>query len=53
LTNAWLEAVARLRAPESDAPPRIGPPQTLTEVIEDGLRHDGVTNPSRSVDRLA
>jgi hypothetical protein len=53
LTNAWLEAVLRLRAPATDVPPRTGPPQTLTDVIEDGLRHDGVTNPARAVDQYA
>jgi hypothetical protein len=53
LTNAWLLAVARLRAPATDMPPRTGPPQTLTDVIENGLRHAGAGNPPRQVDRLA
>jgi hypothetical protein len=53
LTNAWLQAVVQLRAPATDMPPRTGPPQTLTDVIENGLRHDGVTNPGRAVDQYA
>jgi hypothetical protein len=43
----------RLRGPATDMPPRTGPPQTLTDVIEDGLRHDGVTNPGRAADQHA
>ena len=57
LTNAWLSAVVRLRAPPTDLPPRGGPPQTLTEAMEDALRRDGAGNASgRSglmVDQLA
>jgi hypothetical protein len=57
LTNAWLSAVVRLRAPPTDLPPRAGPPQTLTDAIEDGLRRDGAGNGTarsgRMVDQLA
>jgi hypothetical protein len=57
LTNAWLSAVARLRAHATDLPPRTGPPQTLTEAIEDALRRDGAGNATAStgqtVDRIA
>jgi len=53
LTNAWLQAVARLRAPATDMPPRTGPPQTLTDAIEGALRGDGPTNPGQVVDQLA
>jgi hypothetical protein len=52
LTNAWLEAIVRLRTPATDIPPRIGPPQNLSDVIEGALRRDGVRNPGQVVDQL-
>jgi hypothetical protein len=52
LTNAWLEAVIRLRAPATDVPPRIGPPTTMTDYFENALRIDGAKNPGQRVDLL-
>jgi hypothetical protein len=53
LTNAWLEAVARLAAPATDLPQRAGPPQNLTDVVEGALRRDGARNPGQVIDQIA
>jgi hypothetical protein len=50
MTNAWLNAVARLHAPATDAPTRPGPPAGLTSVIEAGLRREGAINPGQVFD---
>jgi hypothetical protein len=53
MTNAWLNAVARLHAPATDVPPHPGPPQDLTSAIEGALRRDGAQNPGRIIDQQA
>jgi hypothetical protein len=52
MTNAWLNAVARLNAPATDVP-HPGPPQDLTEAIEGGLRRGGAPNPGQVIDQQA
>jgi hypothetical protein len=53
MTTAWLQAVVRLHAPATDMPQRVGPPQTLTDAIEDALRRDGAGNSGQTVDQVA
>jgi hypothetical protein len=42
LTTAWLEAVHRVQSAQSPVPKAAAAEQTLTDVIESGLRHGGV-----------
>ena len=52
LTNAWLEAVARLRAPATAVPPPVAPSHSLADVFEVALREAGAKNPGQTVDRF-
>jgi hypothetical protein len=42
LTTAWLEAVHRVQSVPSPVPKVASAEQTLTDVIESGLRHGGI-----------
>ena len=50
LTNAWLEAVARVQAPREPPPKPLPTVNTLTDVIERALR-GAEPPPRRSEDR--
>jgi hypothetical protein len=62
LSNAWLEAVARIQAQRSERPPVPRDERTLTHAIERMLRHGSLdpldaewvdpTRPRQLVDRL-
>ena len=39
LTNAWLQAVARIQSQQTPGPPVPRAEQTMTNVIESALRH--------------